>query len=86
MSLGKQGAVQPDLMVTWRDMPRSLGHAFYDRLDAVLAAAGFDRFVEDVSAPFYAAVMGRPSMPPGRYFRMLLVGYFERIDSERGIA
>ena len=59
---------------------------FYDRLDAVLAAAGFDRFVEDVSAPFYAAVMGRPSMPPGRYFRMLLVGYFEGIDSERGIA
>ena len=86
MSLGKQGAVQPDLMVTWRDMPRSPGHAFYDRLDAVLAAAGFDRFVEDVSAPFYAAVMGRPSMPPGRYFRMLLVGYFEGIDSERGIA
>jgi transposase len=86
MSLGKQGAVQPELMVTWREMPRSPGHAFYDRLNGVLGAAGFDRFVEEVSAPFYAAVMGRPSMPPGRYFRMLLVGYFEGIDSERGIA
>ncbi len=86
MSLGKQGAVQPDLMVTWQEMPRSPGHAFYDRLNAVLRAAGFDRFAEDLCAPFYAAVMGRPSMPPGRYFRMLLIGYFEGIDSERGIA
>ncbi len=45
MSLGKQGAVQPELMVTWREMPRSPGHAFYDRLNGVLGAAGFDRFV-----------------------------------------
>jgi len=86
MSLGKQGAVQPDLMVTWQDMPRSPGHAFYDRLNEVLGAAGFDRFAEELCAPFYALVMGRPSIPPGRYFRMLLVGYFEGIDSERGIA
>ncbi len=86
MSLGKQEAVQPDLMVTWQDMPRSPGHAFYDRLNEVLGAAGFDRFAEELCAPFYAAVMGRPSIPPGRYFRMLLVGYFEGIDSERGIA
>ena len=86
MSLGKQGAVQPDLMVTWWDMPRSPGHAFYDRLNEVLGAAGFDRFAEELCAPFYAAVMGRPSIPPGRYFRMLLIGYFEGIDSERGIA
>ena len=74
MSLGKQGAVQPDLMVTWQDLPRSPGHAFYDRLNDVLGAAGFDRFAEELCAPFYAAVMGRPSIPPGRYFRMLLVG------------
>ena len=86
MSLGKQEAVQPDLMVTWQDMPRSPGHAFYDRLNEVLGAAGFDRFAEELCAPFYALVMGRPSIPPGRYFRMLLVGYFEGIDSERGIA
>lgn len=86
MSLGKQGAVQPDLMVTWVEMPRSPGHAFYDRLNEVLGAAGFDRFAEELCAPFYAPAMGRPSIPPGRYFRMLLVGYFEGIDSERGIA
>src|SRR5438874_9355206 len=52
----------------------------------VLDGAGFDRFVEDQCRPFYAPVMGRPSLAPGRYFRLLLIGYFEGIDSERGIA
>ena len=74
------------MMVTWAEMPRSPGHAFYDRLQAELIKAGFDGFVEDLCAPLYAARRGRPSLPPGRYFRMLLVGYFEGIDSERGIA
>src|SRR5207342_1332120 len=46
----------------------------------------FDRFVEEQCRPFYAPVMGRPSLPPGRYFRLLMVGYFEGLDSERGIA
>ncbi|WP_211259539.1 transposase [Belnapia moabensis] len=66
-------------------MPRSPGHVFYDRLQAELLSARFDGFVEGQCAPFYAAQQGRPSLPPGRYFRMLLVGYFEGIDSERGL-
>lgn len=68
-------------MVSWAEMPRSPGHAFYDRLQAVLLAAGFDGFVEGLCAPFYAPRRGRPLLLPGRYIRMLLVGYFEGIDS-----
>jgi transposase len=58
---------------------------FYDRLQTVLAKAGFDAFVGALCRPYYAAVMGAPSLPPGRYFRMHRVGYFEGIDSERGL-
>lgn len=72
-------------MVGWTEMPRSPGHAFYDRLQEVLIEAGFDTFAEATCAPYYAARQGRPSIPPGRYFRMHLVGYFEGIGSERGI-
>ena len=61
------------------------GHVFYDRLQAELITAGFDGFAEGECARYYAAKRGRPSLPPGRYFRMLLVGYFEGIDSERGL-
>jgi transposase len=64
----------------------SPGHPFYVRLNEILEAAGFDRFVEEQCRPFYAPVMGRPSLAPGRYFRLLLIGYFEGLDSERGIA
>jgi transposase len=85
MALGRQGERQADLMVGWAELPRSPGHAFYDRLQAVLAEAGFDRFAEGECAPYYASRRGRPSLPPGRYFRMHLVGYFEGIDSERGL-
>lgn len=85
MALGRQRDRQGDLMVTWREMPRSPGHVFYDRLQAVLIEAGFDAFVEATCTPYYAARMGAPSVPPGRYFRMHMVGYFEGIDSERGI-
>ena len=85
MALGRQKGRQPELLVTWAEMPRSPGHAFYDRLQAELLSAGFDGFVEGQCAPRYAARQGRPSLPPGRYFRMLLVGYFEGIDSERGL-
>lgn len=63
----------------------SPGHPFYERLNKVFRDAGFDRFAEDQCAPFYTKKGGRPSIAPGVYFRMLLVGYFERIDSERGI-
>src|SRR5512143_3633750 len=85
MALGRQGDRQGDLVVTWREMPRSPGHVFYDRLQRVLIDAGFDAFAETACKPHYAAKMGAPSVPPGRYFRMHMVGYFEGIDSERGI-
>src|SRR5271157_2136353 len=86
MAMGRSGAVQDDLMATWAEMPRSPGHAFYDRLQELLSEAGFDAFVEEVCKPYYAPRMGAPSLPPGRYFRMHMIGYFEGIDSERGIA
>ena len=57
-------------------MPRSPGHVFYDRLQTLLAEAGFDGFGERTCKPCYAARMGAPSLPPGRYFRMHMVGYF----------
>jgi transposase len=85
MALGRQQDRQSEMLVSWSEMPRSPGHAFYDRLQAELVAAGFDGFVEGLCAAQYAARRGRPSLPPGRYFRMLLVGYFEGIDSERGL-
>jgi transposase len=85
MALGRQGERQADLMVGWAELPRSPGHVFYDRLQAVLVEAGFDGFAEQQCAPYYASKRGRPSLPPGRYFRIHLVGYFEGIDSERGL-
>jgi transposase len=85
MALGRQGERQADLMVGWAELPRSPGHAFHDRLQAILVEAGFDGFAEARCAPYYAAGRGRPSLPPGRYFRMHLVGYFEGIESERGL-
>jgi transposase len=85
MALGRQGERQADLMLSWAELPRSPGHAFYDRLQAILIEAGFDGFAEARCARYYAGKRGRPSLPPGRYFRMHLVGYFEGIDSERGL-
>ena len=85
MAMGQQKARQGDLMVSWSEMPRSPGHVFYDRLQSVLVEADFDGFAEAACRPYYAAGMGAPSVPPGRYFRMHLVGYFEGIDSERGL-
>ncbi len=85
MAMGRRKAGQGDLMVSWSEMPRSPGHVFYDRLQSVLIEGGFDAFAEASCRPYYAARMGAPSVPPGRYFRMHLVGYFEGIDSERGL-
>lgn len=85
MSIGKQEEQQGNMWIAYDQVPRSQGHAFYDRLQGILCKGGFDAFAERLCAPFYAKTMGRPSIPPGRYFRMLLVGYFEGIDSERGI-
>ena len=86
MAIGTRQDEQTPLWIATADLPMSPGHPFYTRLNAELDAQAFDRFVEDVCRPFYAKTMGRPSLPPGRYFRLLLVGYFEGIDSERGIA
>jgi transposase len=86
MSMRTRETDQPPLWIATSDLPASPGHPFYARLNAILDAHGFDRFVEDLCRPFYAPVMGRPSLAPGQYVRLLLVGYFEGIDSERGIA
>jgi transposase len=85
MAMGRQGPRQKEMLVTWDELPKSPGHVFYDRLQAVLSEAGFDAFVEALCQPYYAVAIGAPSLPPGRYFRMHLVGYFEGIDSERGL-
>jgi transposase len=86
MALGRRGGRDGSMWVAANSLPRSPGHPFYEGLNRVLDEAGFDRFVEDRCAALYAADQGRPSIPPGTYFRMLLVGYFEGIDSQRGIA
>ena len=77
---------QVTMWVPTADLPKSAGHPFYERLNRVLDEAGFDAFVEAQCASFYADGVGRPSLAPGRYFRLLLLGYFEGLDSERAIA
>ena len=74
------------MWVATSDLPKSPGHPFYQRLNKILAANSFDAFVEAACRRFYAAKLGRPSLPPGRYFRLMLVGYFEGLSSERGMA
>jgi transposase len=86
MAMGSRENEQSSLWMPTSDLPRSPGHPFFARLNALLDAHDFDRYVEDLCRRFYAPVMGRPSLQPGRYFRLLLVGYFEGIDAERGIA
>jgi transposase len=87
MALGRRKTEhQGAFWVATGDLPRSEGHVFYRKLNGLLAEAGFDRFVEALCEPYYATTQGRPSIPVGVYFRMLLVGYFEGIGSQRGIA
>ena len=86
MALGRKKRRQESLWIATRELPRTGGHVFYERVNRVLEEKGFDRFVEDACQKFYAPVMGRPGVVPGAYFRMQLVGYFEGLDSERGIA
>src|SRR3989449_909606 len=86
MAMGKRKSEQAPIWIPTTDLPVSPGHPFYVRLNAILDEAGFDRFAEAQCQAFYAPVMGRPGLPPGRYFRLLLLGYFEGLDSERGIA
>jgi transposase len=77
---------QDELWIAHTDLPRTVAHPFYEELNRVLEKREFDEFVEQQCTGFYATKMGRPSLAPGRYFRLLLIGYFEGIDSERGIA
>src|SRR2546428_3314417 len=84
--MGKRRREQAPMWGPATALPVSPGHPFYARLNTILDDDGFDRFVEEQCRQFYAPVMGRPSLPPGRYFRLLLLGYFEGLDSERGIA
>ncbi len=86
MALGKRKAEQQGLWVATTELPKSPGHPFYQKLNELLAEAKFDKWIEERCQPYYAATMGRPSIPPGVYFRMILVGYFEGIASQRGIA
>src|SRR6266851_5565168 len=87
MAMGKKKSGRQDVMwVATRDLPTSPGHPFYQRLNRILDGQGFDAFVESLCRRFYAPGIGRPSLPPGRYFRLLLLGYFEGLGSERGMA
>ena len=89
MAMGQQKDRQGDLMVGWAEMPRSPGHVFYDRLQSVLIEGGFDAFAEASCRPYYAARMGAPSVPPGRYFRMVLTWWAirgHRLRARSGVA
>jgi transposase len=89
MAMGKRrGERQETLFVATDRLPKTAGHPFYQRLNGLLAEAGFDDWVEGRCRQYYETDerRGRPSIAPGVYFRMLLVGYFEGIDSQRGIA
>ncbi len=87
MAMGRRNRRQrqKDLWVAAVDMPKTAAHPFYHQLNELLDEHGFDHFVEGLCEKFYAPTMGRPSLTPGLYFRSLLIGYFEGIDSERGI-
>jgi len=85
MALGRRKTKQAELFIPTAELAKGPGHPFYTTLNAVLAQAGFDEFVEKLCAAHYKEG-GRPGIPPGVYFRMLFIGYFEGIDSQRGIA
>ena len=82
----QQRQEQSQFWIAHTELPRTAGYPFYERLNQILEERGFDEFVEAQCERFYAERMGRPSLTPGRYFRLLLIGYFEGIDGERGIA
>jgi transposase len=87
MSMGQRHKPRTEaLWIPTAALAHPASHPFYSRLNELLDGAGFDAFVETVCKPFYADKMGRPGLAPGIYFRCLLIGYFEGIDSERGIA
>jgi transposase len=88
MAMGKRKQRQESLFIMAEELPQSDGHPFYQKLNALLAEADFDRWIEQRCAGFYEQdeTRGQPSVAPGVYFRMLLVGYFEDLSSQRGIA
>jgi transposase len=88
MAMGKRRrrAKQASMWVATQDLPRSAAHPFYTRLNQILDTVAFDPYVETLCQRFYADDVGRPGLQPGRYFRLLLLGYFEGLDSERAIA
>src|SRR6266704_4787393 len=87
MAMGKrEREEQRGMWVAVSELPKSASHPFYEKLNRLLAEHGFDEFVETQCRAFYAEKMGRPSLAPGQYFRFLLLGYFECLDSERAMA
>jgi transposase len=87
MSMGRRKPeLQGQMFIAVADLPAAAGHPFYEKLNQALRAMEFDRRIEALCRKFYDHALGRASIPPGVYFRMLLIGYFEGIDSERGIA
>ena len=87
MAMGKRRRPkQTSMWVATQDLPRTAAHPFYTRLNQILDQAAFDGYVEALCQRFYADEVGRPGLPPGRYFRLLLIGYFEGLDAERAIA
>src|SRR5579872_780525 len=87
MSMGRRPTEQQaEFWLPSADLPHSPGHVFYDKLNRLLAEVGFDRHAEELCRSHYADGVGRESIPPGVYFRMLFVGYFEGLGSQRAIA
>jgi len=82
MGKRKRHAKQASMWVATQDLARSVAHPFYVRLNQILDQHDFDGYVEGLCERFYADD-GRPGLPPGRYFRLLLIGYFEGLDAER---
>ena len=87
MSMGRQSGMQNSMWIAYNEIQRAPGHRFYEKLNELLREAQFDRKVEELCAPYFEPdhTPGRRSIPPGVYFRMHLIGYFEGIESERGI-
>ena len=86
MALGKKKAKQIPFWVETTQLQAHTQHPFYSRVNEILEKAKFDRYAERICRKYYAERMGRPSITPGTYFRCFFIGYFEGIDSERGIA
>jgi transposase len=86
MAMGRRKAKQQALWVSAEEIAKPASHPFYSKVNAILGEHRFDRKVEQLCQRFYRPIKGRPSLAPGVYFRLLLIGYCEGIDSERGIA